>query len=206
MHFLAITLSSHDWLTLIVGALLGIVPAFGVWFFTRLYETWIASNDLPYRISGEWFSAEFDPKGEAARHERLTFTKVRVRRGLGGRFYFRVVTHLTDSSKRPATAWKASGKIFHGDTLVGTWHSTVKNTKRFGAAVLKFVDYGRAVGYWIGPAGKDYPVYGYWIMCRKEEDIRGLARTVLESSGFEFFDVAKHVLEHPPLDETKARQ
>ena len=202
MHHLTMSLSSHDWLTLIVGALIGVVPAFGVWFFTRLYETWVASKDLPYRISGEWYSAEFDPKGEASRAERVTFTRVKVRRGLGGRFHVQVVKHLADLSSRPATAWTASGKIIHGDTLVGTWHSTIENTKRFGAAVLKFADYGRAVGYWIGPAGKDYPVYGYWIMCRSKEDIRGLARMILESSGFEFVDVAKRVLEHPPLNET----
>lgn len=201
MRQLATALRALDWPNLVAGALLGAGLGFVVWILTRAYESWIASRELPYPISGVWFSAEFDPKGEAARIERNTFTQVKVRRALGGRFSARVVRRLADPGSRPATAWSFTGKLVHGDTLVGTWQSTVRDTKRFGAAVLKFTDYGRAVGYWIGPAGRDHPVYGYWIMSRQEEDARVLARRVLEASGFEFADVARYVLDQPPTNE-----
>ncbi len=197
-------LQGLDWLNLVAGALLGGLLGLVVWTLTRAYESWVGSRDLPYPIGGTWFSAEFDPKGDASRGERNTFTQVKVRRGLGGTFSVRVVKGLPGAPSRPETAWRAGGKVLHGDTLVGTWQSTVKHTKRFGAASIKFVDYGRAVGYWIGPAGKDYPVYGYWIMSRRESDLRMLAKAVIDKAQFEFFDVVRCVLDEPPSKEVNS--
>jgi len=197
MQDIATVLETLDWANLVVGALLGAVLGLVVWALTRTYESWVASRDLPYRISGTWFSAEFDPKGEAKPNERNTFTQVNIRRALGGRFVIRVVEGFGDQGSRPTTAWKFSGKFLHGDTLVGTWESTIRDTKRFGAAVLKFADYGRAVGYWIGPAGRDHPVYGYWIMGRRKDDVQALAKSVLEKSGFGFVDVVDYVFTQP---------
>lgn len=201
MGSIATAIRNLPWLELVAGALLGALMGLVTWLLTRSYESYIVSMDLPYRISGTWFSAEFDPKVHGDSGERNTFTVVKIHRALGGRFVVRVIKQLTDAQPRAATAWKLIGKINHGDTLVGTWQSTVKNTKRFGAAVLKFTDYGRGVGYWIGPAGKDYPVYGYWIMTRKEGHTRLLAHRALQASGFDFEDVVGCVINEPPFED-----
>lgn len=201
MQFLTSIFLSFDWPNLIVGAVLGAAIGLVVWILTRAYDSWIVYKDLPYPIGGRWLSAEFDPKGESPREERNTITRVKVRRGLGGSFSIRVLARLPEVRSRPETAWRFSGKLVHGDTLVGTWRSTVKNTKRFGTAIIKFIEYGRAVGYWSGPAGKDYPVYGYWIMSRNEEDLRILAKAVLDKTSFEFVDVVEFVLKMPPPEQ-----
>jgi hypothetical protein len=202
IHNLLRSFAGLDWPNLIAGAALGAV----VWLLTRAYETLVASKDLPYAISGTWYSAEYDPKvlldpnnSTKDPPDPNTFTEVKVRRLLGARFSIRVVKQLGDSGSRPATAWKFSGDLIYGDTLVGTWKSIVKDTKRYGAAMLKFIDKGRAVGYWIGPAGTDYPVYGYWVMSRNHDDVKKLANSILQNSGFQFFDVAGYVL--PPRPE-----
>ena len=190
-------INSLDWPNLLGGAILGAVFGFLTWLLPRIYDTWVASKDLPYPISGVWYSVEYDPK-VAEHSERNTLTKVKVRRALGARFRIRVVEQIAKQNKRPPTAWRFVGRLRGGDTLVGSWSSTVKDTKRFGAAVIKFIDYGRAVGYWIGPVGRDYPTYGYWIMARKQKDVESLATSALEDSGFGFVDVANHVLEQQP--------
>lgn len=192
----------QDWPNLIVGSFLGAVLTavltFVVWFLTRIYESWISSKDLPYPISGTWYSAEFDPReGDVLRESRNAYTEVRVKRGLGGTFSIYVVKQLHESDGRAEISWKFIGKLQNGDTLIGKWQSTVKYTKRYGAAIIKFLDYGRAAGYWIGPVGKDYPTYGYWIMARRKEDVRDLSQKVIEDTQFDFADVVGYVIGSP---------
>lgn len=184
-----------DWANILVGAISG--AALGVlgWFLKRVCESWILSKDLPYPIGGIWFSAEYDSKGGVPHN---TITKVKVRRGLGGTFRIKVVKQLSETESQPPTAWIFNGKLVHGDTLVGIWRSTVEQTKRLGTASIKFIEYGRAVGYWNGPAGKDYPVYGYWIMSRAEDDLGKLCDLVLRETSFDCVDVAGLVLSQSP--------
>jgi hypothetical protein len=194
IHELLVKLESTDWFGLAVAAAFSGVAGGVIWFFKGLYETWVASNDLPYRISGIWYSAEFDPRDEADPRDRNTYTTVKIRRKLRGRFSIRVSEWAGNAASRPRAEWSFDAQLRHGATLVGTWKSTVKGTNRFGAAVLKFIDNERAVGYWIGPAGKEYPYYGYWVMSKSQDDTKALSIGVLESSGFQFADVGGYIL------------
>jgi len=201
LRFIPQSLLELDWSNLVAGAILSALLGLAVWIFTRIYESWAGSKDLPYPISGTWFSAEFDVKGEIPRTERNSITRVRIRRGFGSNYHVRVLEQRSKLSKRPATAWKLKGEIIQGDTLVGNWQSIVSQTKRFGTAVIKFIEYGRAVGYWIGPSGKDYPVYGYWILSRNEKDVEILAQKVLDQTDFELVDVAAFVMDQLPPEQ-----
>ena len=187
-----------DWPNAVAGATLGALLGLIVWLATRAYKSRFAGKDLPYRISGTWYSAEFDAKAQVPRKLKNTLTEVKIRRLLGGRVSLEVTRQLDKHPHKPPTAWKVISSLVKGDTLVGTWTSKIEHTKRYGTAILKFIEYGRAVGYWTGPAGKDYPVYGYWIMARNEGDLRRLAADVLKNTNFEFTDVAKHILSSQP--------
>ena len=205
IHNLKLILGGLDWPNLIGGALFGAILGLVVWFLTHVYESWIVSKDIPYRISGTWFSAEYELKGELPREDRNTITKVKVRRCLGGKFRIKVLTRYPDASLKPETSWKFIGKLVHGDTLLGTWKSTLKNTKRYGSAIIKFLDYGRAVGYWNGLAGKEYPAYGYLMMSRDEDDLRVISSAVLKETTFEVFDVVGFLLNMPPPGHVKLK-
>lgn len=196
MNMLADIWTSIDWPNVLAGAIISLLVGFFVWAITGAYEAWMTSKRLPYDIRKKWYSAEFDPKGDTTNSVRNTFRIVHVRRRMGGGFKMRVVGSWPNDDPDNDTAWKLEGKIHLGDTFVGNWHTTAKNTKRFGAACIKFFDNGRAIGYWIGPAGVDHPVYGYWVMARSPEMARAMASEALTGSGFNFVDVVGHLLNY----------
>ena len=80
-----------DWPNLIGGAAISLVIGFSTWIVQGLWATYVASKDLPYRVSGKWYSAEYDPKGELPRHRRNTLLEVRVARRLRGWIHLNVV-------------------------------------------------------------------------------------------------------------------
>jgi hypothetical protein len=87
------------------------------------------------------------------------------------------------------TEWSMIGTIpYGGNTLVGQWRSSIPDTKRYGCAVLKFIDNGRAIGYWTGPSRRDYPVYGYWVMARHKSDVEQLGEEILKKTHFKWID------------------
>ena len=82
-------------------------------------------------------------------------------------------------TKALETGWKVHGRVVV-DTIHGEWFSTVAHSTRHGVVMLQFLDYGRAVGYCIGTGGGTHPIYGYWIMARKDADVRLLAAEAIK--------------------------
>ena len=157
------SITTHDLVICLIGALIAATTSLSVWLITRYYESLRSGRGLPYRIAGNWYSLEYVPKSAG---ECNTYTEVRVKRNLGGRWSIKVVKQLyPGEGENEQTAWSMIGTIpYGGDTLVGQWRSSIPDTKRYGCAVLKFIDNARAIGYWTGPSRRDYPVYGYWVM------------------------------------------
>ncbi len=172
---------------------LSTVVGFVTWYVKGLWSTYVVSKDLPYRISGRWYSAEYDEKGGEPRN---TILEVKIRRRPRGRVVVEVKKALKPEPS-VETVWKVIATLVQGDSIVGTWKSTVDYTSRHGVAMLKFIDNGRAIGYWVGPAGPDHPVYGYWVMSRDEDDLKQLATHVLHDTKFKSIDVARYVIESP---------
>jgi len=191
-------LQALDWANILGGAAVSAVVGLATWMGKGLWATYVASQDLPYRISGRWYSAEYDEKGSPPHDQRNTFLEVRVARRLHGKIVIKALRSVNASSDLVQTRWKVRSRLVQGDTIVGTWRSTVKFTSRHGVAMLKFIDHGRAVGYWAGPAGLDYPAYGYWIMAKSEADLRRVATSALRETNFECVDVAGFVVSFPP--------
>lgn len=194
-----------DWPNLIGGAVLAFLVSVITWLATGIYGYFVTAKDLPYRIWGRWYSAEFDLKsstsGEGTDSERSgnnTFLCVRIEPRLGRTVVVRALKPIASLPHAVPTKWVVRARLVQGDTLVGTWRSTIKNTNRHGTAILKFLDYGRAVGYWTGLAGEGLPVYGYWIMSRDDKDIEMLARTALADAEFRLIDIASVVNKIPP--------
>ena len=109
-----------------------------------------------------------------------------------GRIRIRSTEQLNPKQKAIETGWIAEGRIANG-SLIGEWRTTVKGTVRFGTAMLRFLDNGRAVGYWIGVRGFDPPLYGYWIMSRDLDDLRALVAGAVPPGSFEMIDVGRRV-------------
>lgn len=173
-----------------------------VWFLKGLYEYYVAAKDLPYPIWGYWFSAEYDIKSDVADFERNYYLKVKIKRRLYRKLKIVALESVESKKEQVETKWIVKAKIVQGDVLVGTWRSTIKNTNRHGTAILKFLDYGRATGYWTGSG--PYPVYGYWIMARDFNDLRNISTSVIKDIGFKSLNVSKFVAEYPaPLRDIK---
>lgn len=195
--------SRLDWPNLLAGALLGAATSTVAWVVVRLYEYRLAGKGLPYPIWGRWYSAEYDIKADSPRLARNTFLEVRVRPGLRDQVVVTALRPLDHDPDRAETKWQGRGAIVQGDTLVGRWRSTVPNTNRHGTALLKFIDFGRAVGYWTGYGHQGNPGYGYWIMARDQHDLRELAAAVLRDTTFDWTDVVGFVLRQPPPTRTR---
>jgi len=194
-----------DWPNLIGGAALALLVSVITWLARGVYAYYVAAKDLPYRIWGRWYSAEFDPKSStpgggtgSERSGNNTFLCVRIEPRLGRAVVVRALKPIAGLPHGVPTKWVVRAHLVQGDTLVGTWRSTIKNTNRHGTAILKFLDYGRAVGYWTGLVGDDLPVYGYWIMSRDDKDIELLASTVLADTEFRIIDIGSVVKKIPP--------
>jgi hypothetical protein len=187
-----------DILNISLGALFSGVITFVVWVSTRWFTSHEKSRDLPYKIKGTWYSAEYDPKGEIEQGSRNTFTKVNLKRKLGGRVKLSVEEQLDSDKTKLPTKWEFKGKIVQSDYIVGTWYTTLLNTKRHGTALFKFLDYGRAIGYWTGTVGQDRPFYGYVVLSRDEDDVRDIGKEIIKEMNFKYIDVAKFVSNYPP--------
>lgn len=85
-----------------------------------------------------------------------------------------------------------AGAVFAG-SLLGEWRTTVQGTVRFGVAMIRFLDNGRAVGYWVGVRGFDTPLYSYWIMSKDEADLRSIVAGAVPPGVFQMIDVGRRV-------------
>lgn len=184
-----------DWENIIAGAVISSVAALIVWFIKGLYEYYISAKDLPYPIWGQWFSAEYDTKSNIPDTERNYYLRVKIKRRLYRKVKIIAYESLEVKNEQVETKWIVKAKIVQGDVLVGTWRSTIKNTNRYGTVIIKFLDYGRATGYWTGSA--PYPVYGYWIMARDFTDLKSISTSVIKETAFKTFNVSKYVAEFP---------
>jgi hypothetical protein len=188
-------INSFDWKNIFAGAVISSITALLVWFIKGLYEYYISAKDLPYSIWGYWFSAEYDIKSNVPDTERNYYLKVKIKRRLYRRVIIVALESLDSNPAKVETKWIVRAKIVQGDVLIGTWRSTVKNTNRYGTAIIKFIDYGRATGYWTGYG--QYPIYGYWIMSKDFTDLKNISTSVLQDTKFKSIDVSKYVAEYP---------
>ena len=194
------TTSNIDWINVLAGVIVATASSIVISTIKGLYLRYASAKDLPYPINGTWYSAEFDQKGMIAggvsgvEHSgRNTFIKVKISRRLGNKIVVNSIRQIDNLPQKISTKWKVIGKIVNGDTLVGTWRSKVKYTSRYGTCILKFIDHGRAVGFWSGIGESDYPAYGYWIMSKSKSDVELLANTLLERTNFKSYDLAECV-------------
>jgi hypothetical protein len=189
----------QDWLGAMIGASLGALASlllgFIVWFVRGIFEYKKASTDLKMQIKGNWYSAEFDPKGNVNHEERNTYLKIKLKRKWGNQVIIKSLKKETlSTTKMYETGWIVKGKLV-GETLIGEWYSSVKDSRRFGTVFLKFLEHGRAVGYWVGYSGVTRPVYGYLILSRNLEDLKKISEKVLIEYDFRITDVS-HIVEN----------
>jgi hypothetical protein len=175
-----------DWPNLIAGGLLGLLltplPKIVIAAFKRMTGVKPA-----FSIIGTWYSAEYDIKS-ADPDQKNTILKVELKRSLTGRITIRPSQAIQMANEKRPTSWIVQGEM-HGTVLVGMWVSTVPNSSRHGSVLLVFYDDGRGIGYYIGYA--DAPVYGYWLMCRNESELRELSNEVMKK--FKWNDLKKIV-------------
>lgn len=177
-----------NWPEVVTGALLGVLGSLLVWLVKAAHQHYRTSRSLPWARSGIWFSAEFDTKGDVPQNERTTFMRVRMSRTLTGDIRIRCIEPVNDPPKSLSTSWIIEGHV-QGDCFLGEWQTLLPGTKRFGVAMLKFLDNSRAVGYWVGLSGYDHPVYGYWLLGKDLDDLKALAEEVLVGHKFTMCDV-----------------
>lgn len=197
-----------DWPNLVFGAILSTIISGLILLGHELYGRYIISRDLPYSIWGIWYSAEFDPKGIAPNGKlnidykgHNTFLRVRVKRRFGRKVLIKVLGPFEEIPPIVPTKWEVSAKVVQGDTLVGTWRSTVPQTNRHGTAILRFLDFGRAAGYWTGSGPLHNPLYGYWVMCRRKDEVKKISKSFLHNTDFLAKDIASFVALYPPPSE-----
>jgi len=181
-----------DWPNAIAGAILaGLLGLIG--FSMRVLLQFLAARRsvVGYGI-GTWYSAEYDPKGNVPHERRTTFLKVEVGASVFGRVRVRSCQQLDTQRKQHETGWVLNGRIEQG-ALLGEWKTTVKNTRRFGVAMLRFLDNGRAVGYWVGVRADEPPLYGYWVMSRDLDDLKRILDAAVPPGRFRTIDVARLV-------------
>ena len=94
-----------DWPNIIAGFILSLISAILVWFGRSAYEFYKASKDLPTSISGIWYSAEYDPKGDVPHEQRNTILKIKIRRRLNGGFYIRTISPDSQHANKISTGW-----------------------------------------------------------------------------------------------------
>ena len=185
-------LQTIDWPDVIAGALVAALVG-GVGFSVKLLIKYhLARRSILRYGKGTWYSAEYDPKGNVPKGRRVTYLKVSMKPSFLGRVKVQSVEQLNPEEKPVETGWIAEGRIRNG-VLIGEWRTTVKGTVRFGSAMLRFLDNGRAVGYWIGVRGFDPPLYGYWIMSKDYDDLKSIVSGAVPPGAFEMVDVARRV-------------
>lgn len=181
-----------DWPNVVAGAAVaGVLGVIG--FGMKSLIQYTAGKRLILRYGkGVWFSAEYDPKGNVPKEHRATYLRVMMEPTWRGGVRVRSVDQLNPEQKAVDTGWIAQGRIENG-SLIAEWRSTVKGTVRFGTAMLRFLDNGRAVGYWIGIRGFDPPLYGYWIMSRDFDDLENIIAKAVPPGAFDTVDVGRRV-------------
>jgi hypothetical protein len=196
-------ITNLDWPNLIAGAVLAVFSGIIISLARGLYGYYIIARDLPYPIWGTWFSAEFDQKGTSLggkhnieRRGRNTFLAIEIKRRLGRKVLIKAMGPIDNAPQEIPTKWVVEGRIVKGDTVVGIWRSTIKHTSRHGTAIIKFLDHGRALGYWTGSGEAGYPMYGYWIISRNKEDAIHIASNLLSVSEFKTLDLASYAVQY----------
>ena len=164
------------------GAMLGAVFAAitaALGFGTKLLlQFHLARRLLRKYGEGIWYSAEYDTKGNVPKEHRATYLKVRVSATFQGGVKVTSIEQLNSEDRADETGWIVKGRIEHG-VLIGEWRTSIKNTLRFGSAMLRFLDSGRAVGYWIGVRGYSPPQYGYRIMSKDLDDLKAIVASAV---------------------------
>ena len=155
------------WAELLIGTVLGGLVVLLGNLIKIIVTIWMARRGFSLDIKGNWFSAEYDIKSEDV-SSRNTILIVKIKKQLLGAYKICTKKTLHNANPEEPTGWTAIGEL-HGDSLIGKWITTRPYTKRYGTAMIKFFDNGRAAGSWIGLAKFDYPVYGYWIMSRNKK-------------------------------------
>lgn len=120
---------------------------------------------------------------------------------MGRKIIIEAESPLEDLPQKIPTKWIGHGHLVQGDTFVGIWRSTIKHTSRHGTAIIKFLDHGRALGFWTGSSETGYPIYGYWIISRTKEDAENIAKTMLTKTNFKTLDLASYAIQYLPIDE-----
>lgn len=185
-------ISSIDWPNVFAGALVaGALGAIGFCIKSIILH-YSAKRSIVRYGQGEWFSAEYDPKGNVPREHRTTYLRVVMEPTWRGRVRIRSIEQLRQHPSKVETGWIAEARIENG-SLLGEWRTTVKGTVRFGCAMIRFLDNGRAVGYWIGTRGSDPLMYGYWIMSKSEDDLRAVIAGAVPPGSFKMIDVGRRV-------------
>ncbi len=185
-------LTSIDWPNVIAGATVAGILGFIGFSIKSLIQYTTARRSIIRYGKGEWFSAEYDPKGNVPKEHRATYLRVKMEPTWRGRVRIRSLEQLNPDLKTTETGWIAEGRIENG-SLIGEWRTTVEGTVRFGTAMLRFLDNGRAVGYWIGVRGFDPPMYRYWIMSRSIDDLRALIAGAVPPGSFDMIDVGRRI-------------
>mgnify|MGYP000918732134 CR=1 FL=1 len=157
------------------------------------HEYLVASKNLGKNIDGQWFSAELDFKQKALGN---AFVKVDIqRKKWGNQVIIKTLQQLNKDEVRHETSWIVKGKVLTDSTIISEFVGLEGQTAGYGNAFLRFIGNGRAVGYWVGYSSKysGQPMYGYWILCQDEAELKDLAKFVLEH--FQYFNV-KYMVEH----------
>ena len=150
-------------------------------------------------ISGEWYSAEFDLKQEQKANAIL---KVEIKRIFWLRNNIKIETKEQFDAPKKQTGWTAQGKVVATNTLSLNWEGKINNSMRYGNCFIQFTEQG-GIGYWIGYASNKawQPVYGYWILSRKKDDLEKLAKLAL--SKFIFVDIKELIENKTNIENTK---
>lgn len=181
-------IASVNWPQAVAAFALASVGGVLVWIIKGLWNYRRSLRTCPWASSGVWYSAEFDSKGDQPHKNRTTFLEVKLTRTLSRGVTIKVLKSLNVPEKSYATGWIIRGH-FKGDCFLGEWETTIHKTKRFGVAMLKFLDNRRAVGYWVGLSGFDHPVYGYWILSQDLTELKAICERVLIEHRFTMVDV-----------------
>jgi len=169
----------------IIFGIIGMIPLINN-FYRNRQEYIKASKNLQIDIEGKWYSAELDLKQDNMENAIL---EVEIKRRKSGNEIEITTGRQLGVLNGSETAWVANGRVVAMNTLLLDWTGSTGSSIRYGNAFLQFIEKNRAVGYWLGYASyKTYhPVYGYWILSRKEDDLLDLAQFAL--SKFIFVDV-----------------
>ena len=178
-------------ISVIIG-FIGLIP-----FWITLIENVKATKKLGYKVIGEWYSAEYNLKDEPPTNAILT---LKIQRRFWSSNSFKIKTVGEYDHPLNQTTWNGEGKVIATNTLSFNWKGEFNRTMRYGTCFVQFQSEGEiGIGYWIGYSSITplLPVYGYWILRKKESkegrvelaELNEFAKSALEN--FKFCDVRK---------------